>query len=316
MCRRFAIAALALIAAQGACRSQPHEPPAQPAPPAAQAPAAQAKAAQPAQPGALERPLLWAIEKDGHTTYALGTIHLGVDAKAKLPALVWDKLDHAPAFAMETDINDPSLARELTTRAHGGTLHEDLGDAYWKKLEQELSPQIASRLDGMPATVAVTVLETRALPQTAAPMDGVLLRRAQDAHHRIIYLEPAHLQVALLAKWMDVRALEELIDHEATHDDLVRRLLAAYLTGDVDQMLALDEEDHREWLHEGRSEDEYRQMRQEMLYDRNASWIPELEQMHAAGGGFVAVGAMHLIGPNSVLELLRQRGYKVTRLTP
>ena len=313
MSRRLAIAVLALIAAEGACRSQPHEPPAQPAAPAAQAPAAQAASTQ---PGALERPLLWAIEKDGHTTYALGTIHLGVDAQAKLPALVWDKLDHAPAFAMETDINDPSLAREITTRAHGGTLHEDIGDAYWKKLEQELSPQIAARLDAMPATVAVTVLETRALPETAAPMDGVLLRRAQDAHHRIIYLEPAHLQVALLAKWMDVRALEELIDHEATHDDMVRRLLAAYLSGDVDKMLALDEEDHQLWKQEGRSEAEYQQMRKEMLYDSNASWIPEIEQMHAAGGGFVAVGAMHLIGPNSVLDLLRQRGYKVTRLTP
>jgi uncharacterized protein YbaP (TraB family) len=44
--------------------------------------------------------------------------------------------------------------------------------------------------------------------------------------------------------------------------------------------------------------------------------VPELEQLHASGGGFVAVGAMHLIGKRSVLDLLRQRGYQVTRLTP
>jgi uncharacterized protein YbaP (TraB family) len=44
--------------------------------------------------------------------------------------------------------------------------------------------------------------------------------------------------------------------------------------------------------------------------------VPELEQLHAAGGAFVAVGAMHLIGKRSVLDMLRQRGYQVTRLTP
>lgn len=321
--RRLALALLAVIAADAGCHRPPPAPPAANPASVAAAPAAPAVAAPAATPAAadaksevLAHPLLWVLEKDGHTSYALGTIHLGVDAVRQLPPVVWDKLDHAPAFAMETDIHDPSLARDLSARPQGGTLHGDLGDAYWQKLESELSPQLAERLDAMPATVAVTVLETRVLPQTAAPMDAVLLGRAQERHHRVIYLEPVHVQTALLAKWMNVRALEELLDHEATHDDLVRRLLAAYLAGDVNQMLALDEDDHRMWLQDGRPEAEYVQMRKEMLYDRNASWIDEIDRMHAAGGGFIAVGAMHLIGPHSVLELLQQRGYKVSRLTP
>jgi uncharacterized protein YbaP (TraB family) len=55
-------------------------------------------------------------------------------------------------------------------------------------------------------------------------------------------------------------------------------------------------------------------MMEEMLYQRNASWIAEIEQMHAQGGGFIAVGAMHLLGKRSVLELLAARGYKITRI--
>ena len=52
----------------------------------------------------------------------------------------------------------------------------------------------------------------------------------------------------------------------------------------------------------------------ELLLDRNASWIEPIEKLHARGGGFVAVGAMHLIGKRSVLDLLAQRGFTIKRL--
>ena len=81
-------------------------------------------------------------------------------------------------------------------------------------------------------------------------------------------------------------------------------------------MLALSDQERAEWKKFGRSEAEYDRMMDEMLYERNASWIEPIERLHAAGGGFIAVGAMHLVGQRSVLDLLRQRGYKVTRLTP
>src|SRR5688500_7292588 len=41
----------------------------------------------------LARPLFWSIEEDGKTSLALGTIHVRVDAEARLPSIVWDKID-------------------------------------------------------------------------------------------------------------------------------------------------------------------------------------------------------------------------------
>jgi len=61
---------------------------------------------------------------------------------------------------------------------------------------------------------------------------------------------------------------------------------------------------------------EYDREMDDLLYGRNASWIAPIEQLHAAGGGFVAVGALHLLGPRSVLDLLAHRGYRVTRVAP
>ncbi|HEY5950722.1 MAG TPA: hypothetical protein VIV40_34760, partial [Kofleriaceae bacterium] len=55
---------------------------------------------QPAgQKDPLKKPLLWQLEKDGKTSYALGTMHIGVDPTTRLPDIVWQKLEAEPTFA-------------------------------------------------------------------------------------------------------------------------------------------------------------------------------------------------------------------------
>src|SRR5882724_1462150 len=114
----------------------------------------------------LPHPLLWSIEKDGKTSFALGTFHLGIDPRKRLPDLVWQKLDAEPAFATETDLSDPSLAKDIMARPDGKTLHDELGDAYWKKLEAALTPDGAKRVNAMRPTIAATMLSMRGLPIT------------------------------------------------------------------------------------------------------------------------------------------------------
>src|ERR1044071_6866822 len=95
--------------------------------------------------GPLPHPLLWSVEKDGHTTYFFGTMHAGIDATTRLPAIVWSKLDAAPAFAMETDLDDPATSAALapTTRS----LRDALGAEYWSKLEAALGSDTARALE-------------------------------------------------------------------------------------------------------------------------------------------------------------------------
>ena len=66
----------------------------------------------------------------------------------------------------------------------------------------------------------------------------------------------------------------------------------------------------------GFTDAEIDQENEDMLYARNASWIEPLLALHAKGNAFVAVGAAHLIGKRSVLELLAAKGFKITRLPP
>jgi uncharacterized protein YbaP (TraB family) len=50
---------------------------------------------------------------------------------------------------------------------------------------------------------------------------------------------------------------------------------------------------------------------EELFVARNKDWIPKLEKHFENGRTFVAVGAGHLLGDNSVVAMLKAAGYEV-----
>ena len=272
-----------------------------------------ATSAQPANSNVLAHPLLWSAAKDGHVTYFLGTMHMGIDAETRLPPLVWDKLAAARVFAMEANLDDPAAAASI--RPTTGSLRQELGDVYWRKLETAMGSNTASAVEHLPPLVPAAALSMRGLPPTPA-MDRVLSARAVSAHKPVIFLEPAARQLAILGKWMDIKALKMMLDELPAGEQRVRAMLAAYAEGDERKLLAISDGERADALEHGYTASEYEQEMNEMLYQRNASWIEPIKRLHADGGGFVAVGALHLLGPRSVLDLLARDGYQVTRLAP
>lgn len=312
-------AALSIAACKqsGPAPAPKHRPPAtepavanQPAPAGA---AADSRTKEPPTKDPLARPLFWSIERDGKTSYALGTIHVGVDAEARLPKIVWDQIDSTRTFAMETDLTDPVLQKILACMKC--SLRKDLGATYWAKLEAVLGEDLAARIEPMKPMVAATMMSLRGLP-TTTQMDTLLLTRAQNAKKTIVYLEPAAKEGALLEKWMTVKALKAMLDDVKGGEKHTKEMLDAYIAGDEARMVKLSEDEKQTALEHGYTAAEYDESMQDMLYVRNAAWIAPIEKLHAAGGGFIAVGAMHLVGPKNVLELLAGKGYKITRVTP
>src|SRR5205085_12461712 len=116
-------------------------------------------------------------------------------------------------------------------RHDGGTLHADIGDAYWKKLVGAVGADDAQRLDKLKPMMTAVELETRSFPQTTA-MDAVLSGHALNAHKQMVYLEPLEKQIAILDKWMDARAIKEQLDDLDSADLHAKEMLAAYIAGD------------------------------------------------------------------------------------
>jgi uncharacterized protein len=214
---------------------------------------------------------------------------------------------------METDLTDPALQKVL--ECNNCSLKRDLGPVYWKKLEDILTPAVAARIEPMKPMVAATMMSLRGLPMTTQ-MDTLLLARAQNGKKTIVYLEEAKDEAAILEKWMNIKALKSMLDDIEWSDNHTKEMLAAYLAGDDKRMIAMSEEERAKGLKHGYTAKELDESMQDMLYTRNANWIAPIEKAHAAGGVFVAVGAMHLVGPKNVLELLEKKGYKISRVTP
>jgi hypothetical protein len=263
--------------------------------------------------GPLPHPLFWSVESAGKTTYFLGTMHTGIDANTRLPAIVWNKFHAAKTFAMETDLDDPEAASMLSSAA--SSLRRDLGEVYWKKLEDAMGPSVASALEHLPPMVPAAKLAMRGLPPSSS-MDRTLSARAASEHKQLVYLEPVTRQLAILGKWMDVKALKMMLDELPESELRARAMLDAYVEGDENKMIAISDQEKANALQHGYTAAEYDQAMDELLYNRNASWLEPIEKLHAGGGGFVAVGAMHLLGQRSVLALLAHKGYQVTRISP
>ena len=60
---------------------------------------------------------------------------------------------------------------------------------------------------------------------------------------------------------------------------------------------------------------EYPDIYKKMLLDRNINWISKIDSyLDSEEVEFVMVGALHLPGPEGVLEMLREQGYELSQL--
>ena len=61
---------------------------------------------------------------------------------------------------------------------------------------------------------------------------------------------------------------------------------------------------------------QYPELHQRLLLNRNTAWIPKLKKWFAADEPcLIIVGAGHLVGEGSVLDLLKKEGWSVQQST-
>lgn len=311
--RPRAVALAVLLALVGACKGEGKKS----APVAGDTAAATAPGDDPWAPKVekeplIERPLVWSADKDGKTTYLFGTIHAGFNADTQLPAWLKAKLDGAPTFAMEANLAEPGLLGAFK-RTDGGSLRLDLGPEAWAKLEGVIGADMARAVDTMKPIAVMTMLEATFLPKTM-PMDSALEARAKDKGKRIVYFESALRQLEIVDPFIAAADVKAFLDQLEYAKGKLGELRTAYLAGDADT-IGKQFDDSTLWVAAGRDVALFPAFVKALLEDRNATWIPQIEQLHAEGGGFVAVGAGHLVGPGNVLDMLRAKGFTITRVT-
>jgi len=269
---------------------------------------------------ALAQPGLWVVRQGEATIYLFGTVHLlPSDANWTSPTL--DKaLAESQRLSIEI-VDDDSQAMQALVMQHGldlgHPLSSKLDDRDTHRLEQAAEeakvPGGAASLQPMRPWLAALTLTVAPLVQAGMdPSQGVdkrLKARMQEAGKPVDGLETSEKQIRMLAdlpESMQLDFLRQSFKEVADGPAKMRELVDAWRRGDTDAIAKVEDEDLRK---------ESPLLYQRLIVERNENWARTIaERLKQPGVSFIAVGAGHLAGPDSVQEQLRKLGITATRL--
>jgi uncharacterized protein YbaP (TraB family) len=295
-----AISAIALSLALPACAQQPATP----------APSPAANDADPA---------LWVVKDKDTTVYLFGTIHVLKPGLTWFDEAVKTAFERSDEVKLEIVMPDAATMQGLvqaTGVAAPGTppltqrLPEGKRAAFAKAVTDLGLP--ANALDRYKPWLAATQLSVAPLSKlgydsTNGP-EEVITAAAKQANKPLTGLETPEQQLGFFGSLSDaaqLQFLERTVDELPKLDTQMANMVDDWAKGDPDALA-------REMNDELKSSPEVAKV---LLTDRNARWAQWIKQRMARPGTvFVAVGAGHLAGPDSVQAHLAKLGVKAERV--
>jgi hypothetical protein len=275
--------------------------------------------------------LLWRVEKEGVApSFLFGTMHVTDPRVLALTPPAQTAFEGASSLVIETtEVLDPVKAQaamlkrpDLMMFTDGGSLDALIPAEDLPMVEKGMSargmPLASVRLMKpwmVASLMAIPACELNRKNGGVEILDIDLARRAAAAGKGVEGLETIEEQVSAMASLPmedHVRGLVEMVRLADRMDDVFETMLSLYAEGEISRIMptlnaalgmAGDEE----------SIAAYAAFEEKMINARNRTMAERLPPHLAAGGAFVAVGALHLPGENGLVEELRRAGYTVTR---
>jgi hypothetical protein len=271
------------------------------------------------------------VEKAGKTSWLLGTCHIGVPLDYALPAPHGAALSSARIVYTEVDlaVQDPMQYIALVSE-DGPGLSTRLSPEDWRAVAWRLRQIPAPVLEHAPPWMIVSMIAAappaaqaqpqapatahpparhsgkaaadaaKTAPAIPAAMDSEVVSRAKARGIPVAYVETLDQQVAMLGARNDAFLASLRVTHGSGAGDGGPMSALCY-RGDTSVRLQIL--------------DSANPLNGPMVTDRNRAWLPRIEPDLEQGGAFVAVGALHMLGDEGLVSLLRRDGFVVTQLT-
>jgi uncharacterized protein YbaP (TraB family) len=262
---------------------------------------------------------LWKIQGPNCTVYLAGSVHFLKKEHYPLPPPLEAAFAQAKIAVFEMDIGETETV-EFQTRLMskamlppGQTLSNQLSASLYERLEKQAGESglpmetLQSFKPGMVALMLVMVELQRMKLDPKLGLDQHFYARAKKAKKEIRGLEAAQFQVDMLMSFSRKEG-EAMLD--STLQDLkhareeLNQMLTAWQTGDMNALAGFMNKAFKE----------HPEIYKRLLVDRNKSWVPQIEALlRGSDDAIVIVGAGHLAGKDSVVELLEKNGAKVVQ---
>ncbi|CAM3273333.1 TraB/GumN family protein [Asticcacaulis taihuensis] len=272
-----------------------------------------------AEAPATVKPAIWVISDADSTIYLLGSIHVMKPETPWLTPDIQSRFDNAQDVWFEIpDLDDADTAKPIaqkymidpTGRMAAGLMPEEL----------EIIAELLEPLDYRTLQIdyyrkwavglLITMQQVKKLGYvTDTGVDVTLMKQAREAGKGVHGFETMESQMQALVPETEADELAglraTLYDFEVRPKD-VDDLFSAWKQGDTEALTRL-------MIDKMQAEDP--KSYQRLIVERNAAWEPQIEQILAGKGTvFITVGAGHLVGPDSVIAMLKQHGITAERV--
>ncbi len=269
------------------------------------------------------RPLMWSVSDSDNTVYLLGSFHLLKADDYPMPAEIDRAFDDAESLLFEIDPREMTAPETmLTARKYmafdaGKSLSTVLPNATLDKLGKAVaasgsSLQAMEQSEPWAISVGLVLGMTQALGFKAElGLDQHLMARASKAGKPTAGLETIDDQMRAMdavPHAEQARGLDEFLSDPAKAASQMQDMHRWWRLGDTDKLDTLMRVEMAE-----KSPQSYKLLD----VDRNKVWLPLLEERltgSTTDDSLVVVGALHLLGPDGLVEQLRAKGYQVERV--
>jgi uncharacterized protein len=269
---------------------------------------------------AQDRGFLWKYEKNENTGYLYGSLHVGRREWIVPGPKTMAALQSVGMIALELDILDPDIQYQLSNPSRFGIKKVALPPPLKLRMQTVAKRVCApvetlNDLHPLMQLITVTIYDARFSGlEMAYGSEMFLAGYSRGAKKRIQSLETPELQMhALLAG-----DTQDIIQTVTSGLDLfeagkyraqTERLTNAWATRNLDEL-----QRYEEWCECMITETDRKYMKG-LIDDRNPHLAAGIDQLSRDGRKvFAAIGALHMIGPNSVPKLLEKMGYKIERV--
>jgi len=264
---------------------------------------------------------VWKLDANNGSFYLAGSCHVLRKSDYPLPEEFESAYEDTDQVIFETDIEalvNPDIQLLLISKGMytgGDTLEKKLSKKAYGSLvkfcqERSMSIALFQKFKPWMVTMALLAFELEKNGISAADgLDMYFSNRAGKDGKQKGELEDVYKHIELVSSLdeeFDDSIIESFIQEVVELQVIMDGLIKSWRIG--------DEAGIEKYLSETMCK-EYPGLYKRFIIDRNRDWIPRLESLMNSGKRtLVIVGVGHLVGEESVINLLRSRGYKIKKL--
>ena len=265
------------------------------------------------------RSCLWEVSSEKATLFLLGTVHLLKPGTHTVSPAAEAAFQQAQTILLEVDLDEAESPEAGKLFSRMALLRDETIE---DKISSDTLALLVEKTEAMglpfdrlrsfkPWFLSLTLTLIKLQTLGFDPKHGIdryFFDKAKQADKEIRALETVEYQLDRFAGLPDriqeqllLQTLQELDDLEEEMEQMVE----AWSRGEVEVLEELTQESFKE----------FPGLYQRLIVERNKNWSLKIEPiLNRPGTTMVVVGALHLVGSESIVELLEKQGYTVKQL--